>query len=420
MRFTSSAHRAIALLLSAALVLEGAGMAGWAHAENPAPETCLLLKLFGPSVPEEIARQRMAPLPQMLQSDLNVRWVSPPIAPAPQDPKGIFPEADDASLERISATLAEAVRRMDRMDTREAEALLSKAEGEARRFRMGEGTRPLFAEIFLRRGLLGLWDGNTAGAEEMFARSRAMRPAFSPDPALFSPAFRESWSRAGLRTAPETELLVQSIPPGALISVDGKPRGTTPGRIRVISASPLRIRLSLAGYHDAERTGQWLPGDSESLEWVLGRDRVATLGELLAHSPDGKGSGKMLSELAANAGASRVGLLVMEGRSGKTFARILSARRGEADPIFLGEFEWPSGTGGAEEAVRSIARMLREAGWPAMSAGPRSPGASWYDNLWILVLLGAVAAGVAVGLSGGGGGSGGSSGSTTGTIGVNF
>jgi len=152
----------------------------------------------------------------------------------------------------------------------------------------------------------------------------------------------------------------------------------------------------------------------------LGRDRVATLGELLAHSPDGKGSGKMLSELAANAGASRVGLLVMEGRSGRTFARILSARRGEADPIFLGEFEWPSGTGGAEEAARSIARMLREAGWPAMSAGHRSAGASWYDNLWILVLLGAVAAGVAVGLSGGGGGSGGSSGSTTGTIGVNF
>jgi len=422
MRFTSSAHRAVALLLCAVLVLEGAGMAGWANAEVPAPEPCLLLKLSGPSVPEEIARQLMAPLPPMLLRDLNVRWVSPPTAPAPQDPKGIFPEADDGSLERISATLADAVRRMDRMDTRDAKALLSKAESEARKFRLGEGTRPLLAEIFLRRGLLDLWDGNTAGAEEMFARSRTLRPGFSPDPALFSPAFRESWSRAGLRAAPETELLVQSIPQGALITVDGKPRGTTPGRIRVSSASPMRIRLSLAGYHDVEKTGQWLPGDSESLEWVLGRDRVATLGELLAHSPDGKDGGKILSELAAGVGASRVGLLVLEGRGGRTFVRVLSARGGDADPVFLGEFEWQPGTNGTEEAARRTARLLRDAGWPATDPGPRSAGASWYDNWWILVLVGAVAAGVAVGLAGGGGsgGSGGSSGSTTGTIGVNF
>lgn len=422
MRYTSSAHRVIALLLCAVLVLEGAGMAVWANAGSPAPEPCLLLKMAGPAVPEEFARKHMAPLPPMLLRDLNVRWVSPPTAHAPQDPKWIFTEADDGSLERISATLAEAVRMMDRMETRDAKALLSKAESEARKFRLGEGTRPLFAEIFLRRGLLELWDGNALGAEEMFARSRALRPGFAPDPALYSPAFRESWSRGGLRAAPETELLVQSIPPGALITVDGKPRGTTPGRIRALSSSPMRIRLSLAGYHDAEKTGQWLPGDTESLEWVLGRDRLATLGELLARSPDGKGSGKIISELAAGAGASRVGLLVMEGRSGRTFARVLSSRGGEADPIFLGEFEWPTDTAGSEEAARSTARMLRDAGWPATDPGPRGAGASWYDNWWVLVLVGAVAAGVAVGLAGGGGsgGTGGSSGSTTGTIGVNF
>ena len=191
MRSTSSAHRAIALLLCAVLVLEGAGMAGWASAENQ-PEPCLLLKLSGTSVPEEIARQRMAPVPRMLLRDLNVRWTSPAAAPVRQDPKDLFPEPDDASLERISGTLAEALRSMDRVETEDAASLLSKAEGEARKFRLGEGTRPLLAEIFLRRGLLSIWEGNHGGAEELFARSRALRPGFFPDPAMFSPAFREA------------------------------------------------------------------------------------------------------------------------------------------------------------------------------------------------------------------------------------
>lgn len=418
MRSTSSVHRAIALFLCALLVLEGAGMAGWAYAENP-PEPCILLKLSGASVPEEVARQRMAPMPQMLLRDLNVRWTPISAAPASPDTKGIIPEADDASLERISRMLADVLRRMEGVETIDASLLLTKAEGEARRFRLGEGTRPLLAEIFLRRGLLSLWEGNPGAAEEMFARSRALRPGFSPDPALFSPAFRESWSRAGSRPAPEAELLIQSIPSGASISIDGRPRGTTPGRIRVSSVVPVRIRLSLPGYHDAEKTGQWLPGDSDSMEWVLTRDRVATLGEMLAESPDGKGSGKLIAEIAAGAGASRVGLLVMEDRNGKTVARVFSTTGGEADPALLGVFEWPSGEDGTSDAAQRTARMLLDAGWPAANVSQRDPRASWYDHWWILVLVGAIGAGVAVGITGSAG-KGGSSGGSTGTIGVTF
>lgn len=359
----------------------------------------------------------MAAVPRLLLRDLNVRWAAPPAAPVPPDPKGVFPEADDASLERISRTLAEALRKMERMETREAGILLSKAEEEARAVRLGEATRPLIAEIFLRRGLLRLWEGNSGNAEEMFARSRAMRPGFTPDPALFSPAFRDAWARSGSRPAPEAELLVQSIPPGASIAVDGKPRGMTPARIRVSSAGPVRIRIAMGGYQDAERTGQWLPGDSESLEWVLGRDRIATLGELLAASPDGKGSGKLLAELAAGAGATRICLLVLEGRNGKAAVRVLSASRGATDPAMLGEVEWPSGEEGIAEAATMTAKLLRDAGWPAASGGPQDPDAPWYHKWWAWVLLGAIVVGLA---AGGGGGGGGSSGGSTGTVGVSF
>lgn len=251
----------------------------------------------------------------------------------------------------------------------------------------------------------------------MFSRSRAMRPGFSPDPALFSPAFLDAWSRSENRPAAEAELLVQSIPPGAAVSVEGKPRGTTPCRIRIPFAGPARVRLSLPGYQDAEKVGQWLPGDSESLEWVLARDRIATLGELLASAPDGKGTGKLLAEIAKGAGASRTALLVLEDRGGKSVARVLASGGTEADPSLLGEFEWPSGGEGAAEAAFMTAKLLRDAGWPAAEGSRQVEESPWYHKWWIWAFLGAVAIGLA---AGGGGGGGGSSGGSSGSIGVSF
>ncbi|MBI5575640.1 MAG: PEGA domain-containing protein [Deltaproteobacteria bacterium] len=415
MRSTSSARRGLALFLCVLFALQGAGTAGWAAAERP-PEPCLLLKLSSPSVPEDFARGRMAPLPALLLRELNVRWVAPPAAAVPPDIKAAFPDADDASLDGISRTLADALRQMDRMEMREAERSLSKAENDVRKFRIGVGTRPLLAEIFMRRGQMKLWEGNPAGAEEMFARSRAMRNDFSPDPALFSPSFLEVWERSKHRPAPEAELLVRSIPPGASVSVDGTQRGATPCRIRVSCAGPVRIRVSLAGYQDVEKAGQWLPGDSESLEWILGRDRIATLGDLIAAAPDGKGTGKLLHELASAAGASRTALVVLEDRKGKTVARVLSSGGGDADPALLGEFEWPQGDDGIEEAAGVAAKLLRDAGWPPAKGSPSDPDSPWYHKWWIWVFIGAVA----VGLAAGGGGGGGSSGGSSGTIGVSF
>lgn len=417
MRSTSSAHRGIALFLCVAFVLQGAGTAGWASAEI-SPEHCLLLKLSSPSIPGELARERMAPMPRLLLRDLNVRWVPSPVAPVSKEIKEYFPDADDASLESISRSLAEAVRGMERMETQDAARSLARAEEEARKFRLGDGTRPLIAEVFLKRGLLKLWEGDRGAAEELFARSRALRPGFSPDPALFSPAFLDAWSRSGNRPAGDAELLVQSIPPGAAVSIDGISSGATPCRIRVPSAAPVRIRLSLTGYQDAERVGQWLPGDSDSLEWIMGRDRIATLGDLLSSAPDGKGTGKLLTELAIGAGASRAALLVLTERQGTSIARVLSSGVDGKDPVLLGEFEWPSGDDGTTEAAERVGKLLRGAGWPAAPGNPRDEESPWYHKWWIWAFLGVVAIGLAAG--GGGGGGGGSSGGSSGTIGVSF
>ncbi len=417
MRSTSSARRFLAVLLCGILTLEWTVVSALSFAETP-PEPCILLKFSSPAVSESLAREWLEPMPGLLQKDLRVRWVTPQTAQrAATGPTGLYPEADDASLERISGKIAEALRRMDRMETLEASALLSEAEAEARKFRAGKTTRPFFAEIFLRRGVLSLWEGNRNGAEEMFARSRLLRPDFSPDPGLFSPTFRESWGRAGERAVPEAEILVQSLPPGATVHLDDEPVGATPGRFKINSYDPVRVRVSFPGYQDLEKTGQWLPGDSEVIEGALVRDRIATLGELLASFPEGKGSGGLLAELAEGAGASRVALLVLGQRNGTTSMKILASRRGNPEPAFLGEFELPSGEGATTEAANHVSGMLTGAGWPAANPDSQEGKASWYHKNWFWLLVGAIAIGAAVGAGGGGGGG---SGSSTGTIGVTF
>jgi hypothetical protein len=362
----------------------------------------------------------MAPLPALLLKDLNVRWVAPPSAgPVSPDPKSLFPDPDDTSLERISGKTAEALRRMDRMDTGEAAALLLDAEKEARKYRFGEATRALFSEIFLRRGQLHLWEGDPGKAGEWLARAKVLRPGFSPDPGLFSPAFLDAWNRAGDRPPPEAELLVQTLPPGATVYLDGKPAGATPGRVKVSSSGPVRVRIERAGYQAVEKAGQWLPGDSERIEIVLARDRTATLGDLLAESPEGKGTGPLLAELAAGAGASRVALLVLGEREGEPVLRVFASAEGSADPVFLGQFEWTAGEEGAVEAAGRTAKLLRNAGWPVGKGFPPGDGeAAWYHKWWVWLLIGAAAFGVAAGA--GGGSAGGSAGSSTGTIGVAF
>jgi hypothetical protein len=419
MRSTSSARRALALLLCLALTTEGSGGAlALAATESPV-EPCLLLKYIAPSVSEASARLLLATIPSLLQRDLGVRWVAPPAAAQGlTDLKDLFPEADDASLERISGKMAEVLRSMDRMETRKAAVLLLDAEGEARKFRLGDATRPFFAEIFLRRGLLHLWEGDRGKAEEMFARARVLRPDFSPDPGLFSPTFRDAWTRAGERPPPEADLLVQSIPPGASVFLDGKPVGTTPGRVKVSSSRPVRVRLALAGYLDVEKAGQWLPGDSADIQSVLVRDRVATLGELLTASPEGKGGGALIAELAAGAGALRVALMVLGERKGQPVVRVFTSGKGNSDPVFLGQFEWPAGDEGVAEAADRTAKLLRNAGWPAAKGSPKDAESPWFQRWWVWLLIGAVAIGVAAGAGGGGGG--GSSGSSTGAIGVTF
>jgi hypothetical protein len=226
-----------------------------------------------------------------------------------------------------------------------------------------------------------------------------------------------AWEATRKRPVPEAELLVESLPSGAEIFVDGERRGVTPARVRTKNIAPVRIRVSHPGYRSVETTGQWLPGDSEILRFSLPGDRVARLGELLAGAAQGKGggAGPLVEELRAAAGTSRLAILMLdkEARGERLRARLYAGRPSGQDPVLLGEKTFPEGKKGAELSGKWTAETLAADGWPKAER----PDRPWYNSAWFwgIVLTAAFAA-----VLGSGGGGGGSAGSSGGTVAVNF
>jgi hypothetical protein len=417
MRFTSSRRSSVAVLLCGAVlwqpVLTGAG-----RAAEAAAEAALLLKYAAPGLSDAEARRVLDPLPSLLSEELQVRWV-----PAPQEPEFPpggsvrFPPADAAALRDLAGKLSAAASRMETLEVAEAASLLDEAEREARGYRFDDGVRPYLSEIFLRKGTLKLWEGDSASAESFLARSRALRPGFTPDPALFPPQFLAAWQRAGERPPPEAELIVRTMPPGAQVFVDGEKRGTTPSRVRIASPGPHTVRFAHPGYRDAERAGQWLPGDSGILDVTLRGDRAARLGEILGGPSSGKESGAILAEIAALAGVRKIAIVLLEkGETGEPLrAKLYAGGSDGGDAVPLGVKELSAGKQSADDAAKWAAARLAAAGWPPVPADRKKR--AWYHTWWplaaALVVIGVV---VAAGAGGGGGGSGGS----TGTVAVNF
>jgi hypothetical protein len=388
--------------------------------DGTSTEPALLLKYAAPDLPDRSAREALDPIPAFVAKELRIRWLPVPMEPPGKEPSAReMPVPDDAALRRIAGKVARASERMERVERAAASLLLDEAEKECRSYRFTEATRPFLAEIFLRRGILRLWEGKGSDAEALFSRVRALRPDFTPDPALFPPQVLSAWKAIGRRPVPEAELLVESLPSGAQIFVDGERRGVTPARVRTGKIAPVRIRVSHPGYRDAETTGQWLPGDTEIVRFSLPGDRVARLGELLAGAAreKGGGAGPLVEELSAAAGTSRVAILMLEKEpAGEGLrARLYAGRPGYPDPVLLGETSFPAGKGGAEISGKWVADTLAADGWPR----PERPEKPWYHSPWFWGIVLAVGAVAAIG-AGGGGGGGASGGTSGGTVAVNF
>ena len=423
MRFSSSGRSCIALLLSVLLLLQCVFPAvAKASGESPGIEPALLLKYAAPEIPEAFSREILDKIPEKVVKDVRIRWVAVPVeATSVADANTIYPLPDDATLKSISGKISLASRHMEKVENREAAKLLSEAEKEARRCRFSEAVRPFLAEIFLRQGILKLREKDIPSAESLFSRSRALRPGFVPDSALFPPQVIAVWGGISGRPLPEAELLVQSLPSGAAVSVDGVYKGRTPARINPGKTGPVNIRVSSPGYRDAEKAGQWLPGDAETLDFNLSGDRVARLGDLLSKGGEkqGWGAGPLINEFAAAAGVQWVAVVTLEKEDGPGdgyIAKAYSRGKTSGGPVFLGEKRILDYERNSQVTGKWLAGKLLENGWPVEKKDPESE--PWYKSWWTWGIVAAVAAGIVVALAGGGGG--GSGGSKDSSIAVNF
>jgi len=390
-------------------------------ADSPDIEPALLLKYAVPEIPETHSREILDKIPERIVREVRVRWVAVPVETTPvADVNAIYPVPDDATLRSISGKISSASRHMEKVENRQAAKLLFEAEKEARSCRFSEAIRPFLTEIFLRQGILKLWEKDVSSAESLFSRSRALRPGFVPDPALFPPQVLAVWGGISGRSLPEAELLVQSLPSGAVVSVDGVSKGRTPARINPGKMGPVYIRVSHPGYRDEEIVGQWLPGDTETLDFNMSGDRVARLGDLLSERGEkqGRGAGPLIDEVAMAAGVQLVVIVTLEkdGSGGGYIAKAYSRGNTLGSPVlFLGEKRVSDDARNLQATGKWLAGKLLENGWPAEKKDSESE--PWYKSWWVWGGVAAVIIGIAAAIAAGGGGSGGSKDSA---VAVNF
>ncbi len=410
MRFTSRRRRTAALALVGPALL-AATPAGAVRPEK-ARLPCLLVKAAPESVPAEEAKAFLDGASAGLARSLSLRWVAPRPEPDAPAPYPLVPApAGDPDLRMLSRAMFRAGSLMERLETEEAERLLRETQSTARGYRFDDPVRKIHAEIFLRLGILALWKGDGEGALREFARARALWPSFEPDPALYSPAIRESWVASGEAPLPAAELLVRTIPPGATVRVDGNSAGTSPGRIRVPAGVILEVRLEAPEFLPRSFEGQWLPGDVETVEAALPRDPFAEILEMLQDTVGPSVLSERLREMTRANGTDRAAILVLSGPAGERSLRVLAYDRPGDTLAELGSFPVREPGDLPEEVVL----RFRNAGWPMVPEDEKRP---WYYSYWFWTIVGITIAGAVAAAAGSGGG--GDSGGSTGTIGVNF
>jgi hypothetical protein len=57
------------------------------------------------------------------------------------------------------------------------------------------------------------------------------------------------------------ELIVESLPPGASVTVNGQPRGTTPLNMAELPPGEYRVTMSMKGYRDFATTVRVVAGE---------------------------------------------------------------------------------------------------------------------------------------------------------------
>ncbi len=226
------------------------------------------------------------------------------------------------------------------------------------------------------------FDGRSDDARRTFARMHVQLPSLAPDPDTFPPEVvaRYEQSAPRDRASPQTSIMVESDPPGALVYVDFAPRGRTPLRVEGLMAGDHVVRVSRPGATplvqiETTRRGREAGVNAILVDGPAGQalpDLVAQLPQTAPDSPDASAVARELGGLLA---VNRMGVAYVSAGPSADAVHIELRVHDTRDGRVVGEASGDVPVATLEREVIALARpALERAVAPAVTRGGSTGG----------------------------------------------
>jgi len=267
------------------------------------------------------------------------------------------------------------------------------------------------AEAHLGLGVTYQAKGQEDLAAREYLRVLLLQPERQLDEAVYSPLVLERFGRMReqLATSLRGSVSLLSQPPGAEVSMDGRPVGATPITIPGVAPGAHYFALRLDGYRTWSGVLEVPAGGVERQEvFLVEGERIDRL--RLRQRLEAGARAADAEALARGLGVGRLVLVSFEHPAGQSMLRVAAYRGGGREVLAAGVF------GGEEESLAALAARLRR--WldgdatafaPAAPMGGGQPGGlvggqdpvtppaepAWYERWWVWTLVGAAVVGAA-------------------------
>jgi hypothetical protein len=286
-------------------------------------------------------------------------------------------------------------------------------------------------EALLFLGASQVFEGQTRPARRTFARLHIQMPYLEPDPNLFNPDIIQEYERSAPRDArnPQSSIIIESDPPGAIAYVDYVARGRTPVTVTGLAAGSHLVRVTRPGATPFVQDVTTSRRGEEMVNAFL-EDNDATPGladavhELRIHNLESMEEGDAVSSIALSLELDRLGIIQVSRGDNEQQVQLrfmmFDIATGEHSPALVGPASVAFGSlesgvrqlisQGLAVALAEVVEATDGERIPARtgtSTVPEEEGPAFYETWWFwtivgVVVAGGVVAGVVAGTSGGG------------------
>jgi hypothetical protein len=290
-------------------------------------------------------------------------------------------------------------------------------------------------EALLFLGASQVFEGQNRAARRTFARLHVQMPYLEPDPNLFNPEIIAEYERSAPRDAqsPQSSIVIESDPPGAIAYVDYVARGRTPVTVTGLAAGSHIVRVTRPGATPFVQEVTTSRRSEETINAFL-EDNEATPGladavqGLRTHPLEQMEEGDALSSIAVALELDRLGIIQVSRGDNDDLVQLrfmmFDVSTGDHSPALVGPVPIAFGaleagvrqlvTQGLEISLAEVVEAADEERIPARGGAftrredPEGDGPAFYETWWFwtivgVVVVGAATAGIIAAASSGGG-----------------